>query len=569
MAAKSYVIIKDAPKLDYMNNFTSLPKYYGTKKYFKRKDIKAIRETVYAALDDLDEKTHFTDELKDYKRILIKPNLVFVYHNVSLDKKDYPENTDPRVFEAVVSYIKQYNDNITIIESAGKPYPTKTAFKAAGYDKIAKYYNTGLIAMELQPVVRYILPKAEVMNEVYLPKILDEVVRGDAYYISVPKMKTNLYTGVTLGFKNAMGTIPYFLRERNHTHDIDKKLADLLYLFKPNLTVIDGIIGGEGNTPSPVDPVKVGKIVASNQSVEADRITTYMMGFDPEKNKLLIEATKRNFGDDKVEIIGDTTVTPFRPAIASLMDEKTAREFPNLMAVTGHNLPGVPEITDPNSVTPEMVLQIEQACTGGCLASVKFGLDFFNHKKSMKGENVKVCVIEGPGIVVNGTRYWWDKNGKPYTKEDLEALPMKKYGMGNCTLATCGDICFWKATGCADPAKCASLICMAGGSVIPIVNPANPWLIPTGLRLVEMILVRALGALRGKPCDAPTLSHNDAVFPLPKLSKKDMEKDFISVPMPRMGPVKRVKQAVMQTYLMLCALPLNINKKYGKDGLNH
>lgn len=566
--AKSYVIIKDAPKMDYMKDFVSLPKNYGTKKYFNRPDIKAIRKTVYEALDDLNAKTNFTDDLKKYKRVLIKPNLVFVYHNVSLDKKDYPENTDPRVFEAVVSYIKQYNDNIAIVESAGKPYPTMTAFKAAGYDRIAKHYKTDLVPLELQPVVRYILPKAEVMNEVYLPQILDEVVRGDAYYVSVPKMKTNLYTGVTLGFKNAMGTIPYFLRERNHTHDIDKKLADLLYLFKPNLTVIDGIIGGEGNTPSPVDPVKVGKIVASNQSVEADRITTYMMGFDPDKNKLLIEATKRNFGDNQVQIIGDTSVTKFRPAVASLMDEKTAREYPNLMAVTGHNLPGVPKIKDPNKVTPEMVLEIEQACTGGCLASVKFGLDFFNFKDSMNAEKLKVCVIEGPGIEVNGTRYWWDKNGKPYTKEDLKNLPMKKYGMGNCTLATCDDICFWKATGCCDPAKCASLICMAGGTLIPIVSPANPWLIPTGLRLLQMIGIRAIGALKGKPCDAPMLSHDDHVFPLPKLSKEEMKKDYISVPMSKMGPIKRVKQAVMQTYLVLCALPVNLNKKYGKDGLN-
>lgn len=567
--AKSYVIIKDAPKMDYMKDFVSLPKNYGTKKYFNRPDIKAIRKTVYEALDDLNAKTNFTDDLKKYKRVLIKPNLVFVYHNVSLDKKDYPENTDPRVFEAVVSYIKQYNDNIAIVESAGKPYPTMTAFKAAGYDRIAKHYKTDLVPLELQPVVRYILPKAEVMNEVYLPQILDEVVRGDAYYVSVPKMKTNLYTGVTLGFKNAMGTIPYFLRERNHTHDIDKKLADLLYLFKPNLTVIDGIIGGEGNTPSPVDPVKVGKIVASNQSVEADRITTYMMGFDPEKNQLMIEATKRNFGDNQVQIIGDTSVTKFRPAIPSLMDEKTAREFPNLLAVTGHNFPGTPKITDPNMVTPEMVLEIEQSCKGGCLASVKFGLDFFNHKKSMNNEKLKVCVIEGPGVEINGTRYWWDKNGKPYTKEDLKNLPMKKYGMGNCTLATVGDICFWKATGCCDPAKCASLICMAGGTLIPIVSPANPWLIPTGLRLLQMIGIRAISALKGKPCDAPMLSHDDHVFPLPKLSKEEMKKDFISVPMPKMGPIKRVKQAVMQTYLVLCALPLNLNNKYGKNGLNH
>ncbi len=566
--SNSYVFIKDAPKMDYMKDFSALPKNYGTKKYFNRPDIKAIRETVWAGLDDLNEKTNFAADLKNYKQVLVKPNLVFVYHNTGLDKKDYPENTDPRVFEAVIAWLKKYTDNITIVESAGKPYPTTVAFKIAGYDKIAKYYNTGLVDLETQPVVRYILPKAEVMKEVYLPEILDMVVKGEAYYVSVPKMKTNLYTGVTLGFKNAMGTIPYFLRERNHTHDIDKKLADLLYLFKPDLTVIDGIIGGEGNTPSPVDPVKVGKIVVSNQSVEADRITTYMMGFDPDKNKLMIEATKRNFGDNQVQIIGDTTVTPFRPAISSLLDEKTAREFPNLMAVVGHTLPGAPKITDPNSVTPELALEIEQACMGGCLASVKFGMDFFNHKKSMNGAKLKVCVIEGPGIPINGVRYWFDKNGKPYTKEDLAALPIKKFGMGNCTLAQVGDICFWKATGCCDPAKNASLICMAGGSILPIVSPANQNLIPTGLGLIKMILKRMKTIWGGRYVDAPRISHDDRVFDIPKkLSKAELAMDFVPYPLPKMGPIEKCRQIINQAYILLCALPLPINTNY-KHGQN-
>ncbi len=560
----SYVIIKDAPKMDYMKDFVSLPENYGTYDYFQREDIKAIRNTVWEALDHLNEKCNFTKELENNRLVLIKPNLVFVYHNVSLDKMDYPESTDPRVFEAVIAYLKKYTNNITIVESSGKPYPTKTAFKAAGYDRIAQYYNTGLVALETQPVERYYLPKAEIMKEVYLPRILDKVVKGEAFYISVPKMKTNLYTGVTLGFKNAMGTIPYFLRERNHNYHIDKKLADLLYLFKPNLTVIDGIIGGEGNTPAPVDPVKVGKIVVSNNSVEADRITTHMMGFDPEKNKLMIEATARNFGDPTVEIIGDTSVTPFRPAISSLLDERTARQFPNLMAVVGHNLPGVPEITDPNAVTPEMALQIEQACVGGCLASVKFGMEFFNYKKSMKNEKLKVCVIEGPGIVINGERYWFDKTGKPYTKAELAALPIPKYGMGNCTLATTSDICRWKATGCTDPAKNASLICMAGGSLVPIVNPMNPWLMNTGINLVGMMGARIGHIMKGDYVDLPALTKDDHIWELPQLSEADMQKDYIPVPLPKASLAEKGKMAGLQAYLALCALPLNTNNDFSK-----
>ena len=361
MKQKSYVIIKDAPEMDYMRDYVVLPQDYGTPAYFNREDIKAIRDTVYRALDELNERCHFSEQLENARHVLIKPNLVSVYHDSGFDERDYPETTDPRVFEAVVSYIRQYTNKISIVESSGKPMPTPVSFRTAGYDRIAKYYGTDLIPLEQQPVVRYMLPKAEVMKEVYLPEILDEVVRGQAFYISVPKMKTNLYTGVTLGFKNAMGTIPYFLRERNHSHLINKKLADLLYLFKPDLTVIDGIIGGEGNTPAPVDPVRVGMIVCGNNSVEVDRITTYMMGFDPEQNKLMQEAVRRGFSDPDVEIIGNVRVTKFRPAISSLMDEKTKHDFPNLLALAGRTNNDAPQVTDINAVTPELAFQIVPA----------------------------------------------------------------------------------------------------------------------------------------------------------------------------------------------------------------
>ncbi|MBR1827181.1 MAG: DUF362 domain-containing protein, partial [Clostridia bacterium] len=77
---KSYVILKDAPVMDYMHDYVALPKNYGSYEYFHREDVKAIRETVFAALDDLDARTGLTEEVKGYKKVIIKPNLVNVYH---------------------------------------------------------------------------------------------------------------------------------------------------------------------------------------------------------------------------------------------------------------------------------------------------------------------------------------------------------------------------------------------------------------------------------------------------------------------------------------------------------
>ena len=539
--AKSYVILKDAPVMDYTKDYVALPDNYGTYEYFNREDVKAIRDTVFAALNDLDERTGIAKEMAGYEKVIIKPNLVNVYHNSGYYDKDggtdFPETTDPRVFEAVVNWVKQYNPNIIIAESSGKPFPAAGSFKITHYDWIAKQYGAELVPLERRPVVRYMLPKAEVMKEILIPDTFDDIVNGKAFYISVPKMNTNIYTGVTLGFKNAMGTIPYFLRERNHTHDINKKLADMLYLFKPNLTVIDGIIGGEGNTPAPVDPVDVHMIVASNQSVEADRITTHMMGFDPAENKLIQEADKRGFGDKDVEIVGNVRVTPFRPACPSVMRGEIVDNFPGLVALAGHTLPGAPKITDPNKVTPDEAFALEQACVGGCLSSIGMGFAGAMYGPA-KPHNPDLFIVEGPGVEINGTRYWFDKNGKPYTKDDIVNGGKKIMVMGLCCGEDMLDIADYPIRGCCNPAECLNATCNALGVVNPQLRPwGNTALIPIAVPcLLGTMFYRGKWLLQGKAVDVPK-HHEDKIFELPPLSAEDAQKNYIPWPIPKL-PIK-------------------------------
>ena len=548
---KSYVIIEDVDKnIDYSQNYVSLPRSYGSAEYYSRTDIIAIKNAVFNALNTLIQKSNMQDKLKD-KPIFIKPNLVSVYHDIGFDELDYPESTDPRVFDAVIEYFKQYSSNITIVESSGKPMPTPVAFKAAGYDKIAKHHNAGLVALELCEVDRYYLPKAEVMKEVYLPAILRPLINGDGIYVSVPKMKTNLYTKVTLGAKNSMGMIPYFLRERNHNHSIDQKLADLLYIINPDITIIDGIIGGEGNTPAPVDPVAVGKIIVSDNSVECDKTATAIMGFDPKSIKLICEMEKRGFGEKNTEIIGDQSVTHFRPAMPSFMDDKTKRDFPNLLALSGHTINNAPKITDINSVTPEIALALEQACTGGCLSASKTGLEYFRYVSKIK-RSFHLCVIGGEGIPVNGTRYWFDRYGKPYSYDDISKLSMKKYAMGNCA-NTVKSIVDYYADGCCDPSKCMNKICVAAGTRLPIITPQNKTTFGILSGILNTVFTRRKFIRQGKFVDCPRM-HKNEIYPIPQLSSADSEKDFIAAPLPPMSPAEKKAELKSQWQIIISGL---------------
>ncbi len=536
---KSVVVITEAKAQDYLQNYVVLPDNYGTPAYYGREDVKAIRKTVFDALTKLDEKTNLRKQI-DGRHIIIKPNLVGVYHKAGYKEDDMPQSTDPRVFEAVVDFLSRYSNRITIAESAGGSLGTTAYFKMTGLTKVAKKYGTGLVAFENMPVDRYMLPKAEVMKEVCIPRILSEVVTGEAYYVSVPKMKTNLYTGVTLGFKNAMGTLPVNMRYRNHSYQIEKKLVDLLYLFQPNLTVIDGIVGAEGLTPGPVDPVDTRLIIASNNSVEADRITTDMMGFDSKTNKLIVEAVSRGWGDENVEIIGEPKYFKFRPADRSLLGERFRTNFPNVKMLVGISKnDDTHKITQIDQVTPEMVREMENMCSGGCLPAIAQVFEMYLHAPNPPGGKIKLAILYGSGVKIDGVTYYFDGDGKAYNKKDIYELPMKKYAIGECAREMENIVDLFTG-GCCDIGAATSGLSKVTGYSLPNLSIANKGLPGLVKSMGERYINRRKMVRAGEYYDLPYVQQDfDKVHDIPELSAADSKRNYIEWPLPKMSEAKK------------------------------
>lgn len=528
---KNAVVISHAPKINYMHNYTVLPYYYGTDRYFQRPDVKAIRETVFKNLDDLDGAVGWKEKFKG-RKVLLKPNNVLVYHDMGFELREIPESTDPRVLEAIIDCLSQQDCDITIIESPGKPAPAWTQFIEQRLDQVCKRYNCKMVALEEQPIDHYYLPKAQVMRDVYIPRIVSEIVKGEALYVSCPKMKTNLYTKVTLGFKNAMGILPANVRFRNHSWQIDKKLVDMLYLFQPDLTIVDGIIGGEGNTPGPVDPVKVGMIVSGTNGIEVDRVVTQIMGFDPNEIPLMKEAEEQGFGDKNVEIIGEQKIVPFRPADCSMLSERFKRNWSNVHLYVGHTGSRAPEITDLSLVTPEDVKLQEKVCTGGCLATVCYLLEL-NNKLQHKGDlsRFRLGIVIGNGCEVGGTKYWFDENGRAYDVSGLKAERKKrKYrhmiGIGSCTSAAF-EACDIKGGKCCNVSEITNMMMLA------VPNPIFGWrdekLVNIFAGMVHYKLKHLGIRLKGEREDIKFDAVDDRVFEIPD-EWKDSDEDWIYVP---------------------------------------
>jgi hypothetical protein len=71
--------------------------------------------------------------------------------------------------------------------------------------------------------------------------------------ISMPKFKTHHWAGVTLSLKNLFGTLPGICygwpKNELHHRGIENSIIDIALTRTPELAVVDGIIGMEGDGP--------------------------------------------------------------------------------------------------------------------------------------------------------------------------------------------------------------------------------------------------------------------------------------------------------------------------------
>ena len=518
--------------MDFTKDYVALPAEYGTPAYEQREDVQAIRAAVNENLTQLDERIHFTEKIRG-RKVVLKPNLVTVFHDLGTRERDYPETTDPRLLDAVVLFLQPYTNHIVIAESSGRGVPTQLAFYIAGLDRLARLRNVQLMALEEQPTDRYLLPKARVMREIVVPQIFSEIIRGEAFYISLPKMKTNLYTGVTLGFKNAMGVLSYNLRQRNHTYQIDQKLVDILHLFRADLVIIDGIVGGQGNCPAPVEPVQSRVIVSGNHSVETDRVATRLMGLDPAQIPLMQIADENTFNDPAVEIIGEQHITPYRPADPSLLGEWMQNNFPNVRVLVGHTMNHAPQPEPDGSFTPDRLCALEITCRGGCHATTRYAFDMLYHEG--KRRDFHLNIILGAGCSLNGQATYYDATGKPYSVDEIARLPGKKLAIGSCASAL-KPLVDRFVEGCMPfPNAPHMLIHQLSGTTSAVISPRNRYLLRGLLATLQMCEARKKILRRGQRIDIP-LHHENKLYPHRPLTEEEKQEDFILEPFAPLTP---------------------------------
>lgn len=224
-------------------------------------------EEVRKALEESLKNIDFS--FKKNMKILIKPNIL------SPHPPEKAITTHPIVIEELCKILKKYNAKIYIGESSS--YETNLAFKISEIGKLAKYGK----------IINFEEEEKEFFNitnkKILLPKILFNV----DLIINVPKLKTHASTLVTLCVKNLYGCIPGKLKENLHKLlTSQKKFSKFLFKLhekiKPQLNIVDGVVGMEGLGPATQGkPIESKVIITGRNALATDIIASEIMGFNP------------------------------------------------------------------------------------------------------------------------------------------------------------------------------------------------------------------------------------------------------------------------------------------------
>ncbi len=226
------------------------------------------------------------------EKILLKPNLI------SPKTADKGVNTHPAVIQAVGEYLKDFNNKIFIGDSPGVG-TLKLNLKVSGILEVVKKLDISIYNFK-----KCIEIKKENNKILKNFKIADAAFNFDRI-INIAKLKTHCMTDITLCVKNCYGFIvgrekvKYHLKAGHNINLFADILIDIFETVNPEINIIDGILGMEGNGPTSGNR-KYFKIFGISQNgYLLDRAVERLVGFK-RKTVVSYQATKRGLLDESL-----------------------------------------------------------------------------------------------------------------------------------------------------------------------------------------------------------------------------------------------------------------------------
>ena len=219
------------------------------------------------------------------KRVVLKPNLVEFDSNTAV-------NTSPALVLAVLEACRALGAAaVRIAEGPGHRRTTWDLAEAAGYFNTIPDFESIFTDLNLDEISEVRLPRsAKGLHSLWLPRTALDC----DLLVSLPKMKTHHWAGVTLGMKNLFGLVPGAVygwpKNVLHWAGIDESIVAINSAVPNMFTIVDGVEGMEGNGPIQGRRKHAGVLVAGADRVAVDATCCRVMGVNPELVRHLVMA---------------------------------------------------------------------------------------------------------------------------------------------------------------------------------------------------------------------------------------------------------------------------------------
>jgi uncharacterized protein (DUF362 family) len=252
----------------------------------------------------LQQYEHFraTVPLKD-KRVVLKPNLVEWHPGKVI-------NTDPRVVSAVIELCKREGAReIIVAEGPGHWRNVEFLVAESGLGEVLQRHNVPFVDINHdEPVKAPNMGQLTKLEYLYLSRTIESA----DVLISLPKLKTHHWAGMTASMKNFFGVVPGAVygwpKNLLHAKGIPNSIVDLNATIKPHFTIVDGVTAMEGDGPIMGRPRPLGMLAMGTDLVAVDATCARVIGLDPWKIPYLREASVflGNVHADRIVPLGES-----------------------------------------------------------------------------------------------------------------------------------------------------------------------------------------------------------------------------------------------------------------------
>jgi uncharacterized protein (DUF362 family) len=245
------------------------------------------------------------------KRVVLKPNLVEYL-------RDKVINTNPRVVAAVIELCRREGAReVVVAEGPGHCRNAEYLVAASGLGEVLAQHSVPFVDINHDEPVK--LPNLGRLTGLEHLHMARTVATADVL-ISLPKLKTHHWAGATLSLKNLFGTLPGVCygwpKNELHWRGIDNSIVDIALTRGPDLAIVDGVVGMEGDGPLNGTPKPLGALVLGADPVAVDATCCRLMGLQPERIAYLAMAHQKKLGVLRAEEIvqlGDSVASLAQP----------------------------------------------------------------------------------------------------------------------------------------------------------------------------------------------------------------------------------------------------------------